>query len=87
MKGNIVLESKWIKFDNSIKVFKIPFKASYGDGVNVHFTFMKDEKLFTRELSITKKEVKKELKPKSRFSAINASGCARNMDGDYSESR
>jgi len=64
MKGNIVLESKWIKFDNSIKVFRIPFKASYGDGVNVHFTFMKDEKLFTRELSITKKEVKKELKPK-----------------------
>lgn len=64
MKGNIVLESKWIKFDNSIKVFKIPFKASYGDGVNVHFTFMKDEKLFTREFSITKKEVKKELKPK-----------------------
>lgn len=64
MKGNKVLESKWIKFDNSIKVFKIPFKASYGDGVNVHFTFMKDEKLFTRELFITKKEVKKELKPK-----------------------
>jgi hypothetical protein len=64
MKGNKVLESKWIKFDNSIKVFKIPFKVSYGDGVNVHFTFMKDEKLFTRELSITKKEVKKELKPK-----------------------
>ncbi len=64
VKGNKVLESKWIKFDNSTKVFKIPFKASYGDGVNVHFTFMKDEKLFTRELSITKKEVKKELKPK-----------------------
>lgn len=64
MKGNKVLESKWIKFDNSIKVFKIPFKASYGDGVNVHFTFMKDEKLFVRQFSITKKEVKKELKPK-----------------------
>ncbi len=64
MQGNIVLESKWIKFNNEIKTFKFPFKESYGEGVNVQFTFMKDEKLFTKQISISKKIIKKQITPK-----------------------
>lgn len=64
MQGNIVLDSKWIKFNDEIKSFKIPFLETYGEGVNVQFTFMKDEKLFTKQISISKKIIKKQITPK-----------------------
>jgi uncharacterized protein YfaS (alpha-2-macroglobulin family) len=64
MQGNKVIESKWVKFDNQIKTFKIPFKTTYGEGVNVQFSFMKDEKLFTRQITLTKKKTEKKLSPK-----------------------
>ena len=63
MQGNIVLESKWLKFSNEIQNFEIPFKEEYGAGVNVQFTFMKDEKLFTEKVEISRKNEPKTLKP------------------------
>ncbi len=64
MQGNIVLESKWIKFNDEIKTFTIPFKESFGEGVNVQFTFIKDEKLFTKQITLSRKVVAKHISPK-----------------------
>jgi hypothetical protein len=64
MKQNKVLDSKWIKFKDEIKTFKIPFLETYGEGVNVQFTFIKDEKLFTKQITISKKIVAKHILPK-----------------------
>jgi len=63
MLGNKVLESRWIAFSNEIKTFEIPFLESYGAGITVMFTFMKDEQLFTRSVQITRRVVEKKLTP------------------------
>lgn len=63
MKGNEVLESSWITFNNEVRKFEIPFKSDYADGVNVIFTFIKDEQLFTRSVQLKKKIEEKKLTP------------------------
>ena len=63
MHGNSVLESRWISFSNEIKTFEIPFKEAYGSGVNVRFTFMKDEQLFTESITLKRKVIEKKLTP------------------------
>ncbi len=63
MQGNKVLESKWMKFNDEIKTFEIPFKAEYGAGVTVLFSFMKDEQFFTQQVQITRKVEEKKLTP------------------------
>lgn len=63
MFGNKILESKWLKFNNEIRDFEIPFKNEYGAGINVFFTFMKDEKFFTEQITITRKVAEKKLTP------------------------
>jgi len=68
MQGNIVLDSKWVKFNEEIKTFKIPFLESYGEGVNLQFTFIKDEKFFTKQITISKKFVAKQFS--SKFSVF-----------------
>jgi hypothetical protein len=63
MQGNKVLESRWIAFSNEIRTFEIPFLESYGAGITVMFTFMKDEQLFTRSVQITRRVEEKKLTP------------------------
>lgn len=63
MQGNTVLESRWIPFSDEIKTFEIPFKESYGAGVTVMFTFVKDDQFFTKSVQITRKIVDKKLTP------------------------
>ncbi len=63
MQGSRVLESGWVKISNEIKTFEIPFKEEYGDGVNVLFTFMKDEKVFNNQVQITRKKETRKLTP------------------------
>ena len=63
MQGNKMLESRWIPFSDEIKTFEIPFKESYGAGVTVLFTFIKDEQLFTQSVEIKHKVFKKKLSP------------------------
>jgi uncharacterized protein YfaS (alpha-2-macroglobulin family) len=63
MHGNELLESRWISYSDEIKRFDIPFKESYGSGVTVVFTFMKDEQLFTKQVRITRKVEDKKLTP------------------------
>jgi len=63
MQGNRVLESRWVAFSNEINTFEIPFEQSYGAGVTVMFTFIKDEQLFTRSIQIKRRIVEKKLTP------------------------
>jgi hypothetical protein len=63
MLGNKIIESKWLKFNNEIRNFEIPFKNEYGAGITVMFTFMKDEKFFTEQITITRKVAEKKLTP------------------------
>lgn len=63
MQGATILESRWIPFSNEIKSFEIPFKESYGPGVTVMFTFMRDERLFSKQIQITRKTIAKKLTP------------------------
>jgi len=63
MQGNTVLESKWIPFSDEIRKFDILFKESYGAGVTVMLTFMKNEQLFTRSVTLTKKVAERKLTP------------------------
>lgn len=63
MRGNAVLESRWINLNNEIKTFEIPFRKEYQDGVNVLFTFIKDEQLFSENVQIKRKIEKKSLTP------------------------
>jgi len=63
MQGNKILESRWIPFSDEIKTFEIPFKESYGAGVTVMFTFMKDDKLFAYPVELTRTIVEKKLTP------------------------
>jgi uncharacterized protein YfaS (alpha-2-macroglobulin family) len=63
MQANRVIESKWVRFDNEIKDFEIPFKEEYGSGVNVFFTFMKDEKIFSEKTVISLKKESKTITP------------------------
>lgn len=63
MQGNTILESRWVSFSDEIKTFEIPFKESYGAGVTVLFTFMKDEQFFSKQVQITRKVADKNLTP------------------------
>lgn len=63
MQGNKVLKSQWMKFSDEIKTFKVPFIQSYGAGVTVMFTFIKDEELFTESVVINHKVEVKKLTP------------------------
>ncbi len=63
MLGNKIIESKWLKFNDEIRNFEIPFKNEYGAGITVFFTFMKDEKFFTEQITITRKVAEKKLTP------------------------
>jgi len=63
MQGNTILESRWVSFSDEIKTFEIPFKESYGAGVTVMFTFMKDEQFFSKQVQITRKVADNKLTP------------------------
>ncbi len=63
MDGVNVLERRWIKFSDEIKTFNIPFKETYGNGITVMFTFVKDGRIFNEQVSIKKKKTIKKLTP------------------------
>lgn len=55
MKGNTIIESRWIDFSNDVKTFRIPFLKNYGSGVNVSFTYLRNGKLYTERTSLMHK--------------------------------
>ena len=64
MKADSILESKWFTVSDEIRTFEFPFLGSYGMGVSVLFTFVKDEQLFAENILLNKKVEKRELSPK-----------------------
>ena len=63
MQGKTILESRWVSFSDEIKTFEIPFKESYGAGVTVMFSFVKDELSLGNIVQITRKVAEKKLTP------------------------
>ena len=60
-QGNILLERKWIGLNNENRLFSIPYKAEYKEGVTLMLTYVKDEKFYTHEMDVVSEKEKKEL--------------------------
>ncbi len=55
VSGNKVVSRKRMELSDENRKITIPFLTSYGDGVVALFTFVKEGKLYTRQLSVSKK--------------------------------
>ncbi|SHF40046.1 alpha-2-macroglobulin family protein [Dysgonomonas macrotermitis] len=64
LNKNKVFERKQIKFSNKVEKFSIPYKAEYGDGVTVSFTYIVNEKPYNLRVDLVKEESVKDLKLK-----------------------
>ncbi len=53
--GKIISRNR-LTLSNENKTFKIPFLESYGDGLVASFTFVKEGKLYTTSVNITRKQ-------------------------------
>lgn len=62
--GNELISSCWIRMNNSIRTFNIPFNEAHRSGLTVSFTFVKDEQVFQRTIQITEKIIEKKLTPR-----------------------
>ncbi len=62
--GNELISSKWIRMNNNIRTFSIPFAAKHRGGITVDFTFVRDEQVFQETVRITEKIIEKKLTPK-----------------------
>lgn len=60
-ENNKLINRELIQFDNSIKHFSVPYKAEYGKGVLVLFTYMIDSKAYSHQIYLTKEELSKDL--------------------------
>ncbi|MDR1372949.1 MAG: hypothetical protein LBJ17_07545 [Dysgonamonadaceae bacterium] len=47
--------------NNENRKIEIPFSESYGDGVTICLTFIKDEKVFTKDITVTRRQPDKKL--------------------------
>jgi len=61
MQGNKIIESRWENFDNEIKTFPVQMKESYGAGVTARFTFVKNNRFFSRTVTISRKAEERKL--------------------------
>lgn len=55
IKDGKAIERKRMELSDENKTFRIPFTESYGEGVNLSFTFVKDGEIYTRQQTVTKK--------------------------------
>lgn len=58
---NNLLERKWITINNENRLFSLPYKATYKDGVQAMFSFVKDEKFYHHAVDMLPEKEKKEL--------------------------
>jgi len=63
MRGDTLIKREWLSFDNELQTFEIPFKAEYGDGINVIFTMVRDERIFSQNTTIRRRLEEKRLTP------------------------
>lgn len=62
--GNQVISSRWLRMNNNIRTFSIPFNEEHRSGLTVSFTFVRDEQVFQNTINITEKIIEKKLTPK-----------------------
>ena len=62
--GNKRVESKTLQLNNALQKFVLPYKEAYGEGVTLLFTFVKDDKVYARQLQIEKTKPVKQLNMK-----------------------
>ncbi len=62
--GNTILKREWIKINNENRLFTIPFKPEYKNGLTVMMTYVKDEKFYCHSTDINFEKEKKELEIK-----------------------
>ena len=62
--GNQVISSRWLRMNNNIRTFSIPFNEVHRSGLSVSFTFVRDEQVFQNTINITEKIIEKKLTPK-----------------------
>lgn len=60
-KGDKKLEVKRFQLNNESRKIEIPFNESYGDGIVVALTFIKDEKVFHRDVNVLLEQPDQEL--------------------------
>ncbi len=62
--GNELISSRWIRMNNNIRTFSIPFAERHRAGITISFTFVRDEKSFQETVYVTEKIIEKKLTPK-----------------------
>ena len=62
--GNKRIESKSLQLNNALRKFEFPYKEAYGEGVTILFTFVKDDRVYMRQLQIEKTKPEKKLSMK-----------------------
>lgn len=55
-----LFERKIVTLSNSNHLFKIPYKAEYGDGIYMTLTYVKNEKMYSRNILLQKEEQKED---------------------------
>jgi len=61
---NSLLERKWIKMNNENRLFSLPYKSSYKNGVTLMLTYVKEEKFYTHRVDFRPVKAEKALKVK-----------------------
>lgn len=61
IKGNKVLERRQVNLSNSNETFIIPYKDAYEDNITAAFTYVIDEKAYTKQITINREEDAKKL--------------------------
>ena len=59
---NRLLERKWIKLKNENRLFNIPYKDQYKEGVTLMFTYVKEEQFFAHKVEIRPEKEDRTLK-------------------------
>ncbi|MDR0873866.1 MAG: hypothetical protein LBN27_10460 [Prevotellaceae bacterium] len=54
LAGDKIYEDKWLDFSDEVRHLQIPFRAEYGDRATVEILFVKDEKVFSENIVLTK---------------------------------
>lgn len=62
--GQEVISRKWVRLCRGIKTFETTFAEKYKDGMQMNFTFIRDEKSFMQTVQIKTEPVRKNLHPK-----------------------
>ncbi|NDV77416.1 alpha-2-macroglobulin [Dysgonomonas sp. 511] len=60
--NNNVFERRFIPMSDANRTFTIPYKAEYGDGVNISFAYVKNGKMYQNDVSLKKEEAEPDTK-------------------------